>query len=78
MTPPTTTAESDRAPPGMARTALLLAPLQAIFRGGEAVLPLLLAAWFGRSRATDLLFLYATYFTFAGSLVSEPHRFRIC
>ena len=33
-------------------------------------MPVLLAAWFGRSEATDLFFLLAVYFTFAGSLVS--------
>ena len=41
-------------PPSLARTALALLPLQAAFRGGEALLPLLLAAWFGRSSGTDL------------------------
>jgi putative peptidoglycan lipid II flippase len=54
----------------MGRTAALMLPLQLVFRAGEAALPLLLAAWFGRNAATDLFFLYATYFAFAGSLVS--------
>ena len=52
------------------RTAALMLPLQLLFRAGEGALPLLLAAWFGRNEATDLFFLYATYFAFAGSLVS--------
>jgi len=54
----------------MARTALLLAPLQAIFRGGEAVLPLLLAAWFGRGTETDLYYLLAAYFVFASAFIT--------
>jgi putative peptidoglycan lipid II flippase len=56
--------------PGLFRTALLLFPLQALFRGGEAVMPLLLAAWFGRSAATDLYYVLAAYFVFAGALVT--------
>ena len=58
------------ATPGMARTALLLLPLQAIFRGGEALLPLFLAAWFGRNEETDLYYLLAAYFVFAGALIA--------
>jgi putative peptidoglycan lipid II flippase len=65
---------SNRAPlassRGLARTALMLLPLQALFRGGEAVLPLLLAAWFGRSTETDLYYLLAAYFLFAATLVT--------
>lgn len=57
-------------PPGLARTALLLLPLQAVFRGGEALLPLFLAAWFGRSGETNLYYLLAAYFVFAGSVVT--------
>jgi putative peptidoglycan lipid II flippase len=56
--------------PGLFRTALLLFPLQALFRGGEAVMPLLLAAWFGRSAATDLYYVLAAYFVFSGALVT--------
>jgi putative peptidoglycan lipid II flippase len=56
-------------PAGLLRTALLLLPLQALFRGGEALLPLLLAAWFGRTRETDLYYLLAAYFVFASSFV---------
>jgi putative peptidoglycan lipid II flippase len=57
-------------PPAMARTALLLLPLQAVGRGGEALLPLLLAAWFGRTAQTDLYYLLAAYFVFAGALLT--------
>jgi putative peptidoglycan lipid II flippase len=57
-------------PPGLARTALLLLPLQAVFRGGEALLPLFLAAWFGRNEETDLYYLLAAYFVFAGAIVT--------
>ena len=56
--------------PGMARTALLLLPLQAVFRGGEALLPLFLAAWFGRNDETDLYYLLVAYFVFAGALLT--------
>jgi putative peptidoglycan lipid II flippase len=62
-TPPRPTA-------GLARTALLLLPLQAVFRGGEALLPLFLAAWFGRSAETDVYYLLAAYFVFAGAIVA--------
>jgi putative peptidoglycan lipid II flippase len=63
-------ADAARGRPGLFRTALLLLPLQAVFRGGEAVLPLLLAAWFGRNDQTDLYYLLAAYFVFATSLVT--------
>lgn len=53
----------------LAKTTLLLLPLQIVFRAGEAVLPLLLAAWFGRSRGMDVYFFAWAVFTFAGSLV---------
>ena len=56
--------------PGMARTALLLLPLQAVGRGGEALLPLLLAASFGRTPQTDLYYLLAAYFVFAAALLT--------
>jgi putative peptidoglycan lipid II flippase len=59
-----------RPEPSIARTAALLLPVQVTLRIGEAAMPVLLAAWFGRSEATDLLFLFSVYFTFAGSLVS--------
>jgi putative peptidoglycan lipid II flippase len=59
-----------RPEPSIARTAALLLPVQVTLRIGEAAMPVLLAAWFGRTQATDLLFLFWVYFTFAGSLVS--------
>ena len=52
------------------RTALVLLPIQVVFRGAEAVLPLLLAAWFGRSAETDLYYLLAAYFVFTGAVLS--------
>jgi putative peptidoglycan lipid II flippase len=52
------------------RTALVLLPIQVVFRGGEAVLPLLLAAWFGRSAETDLYYLLAAYFVFCGAVLT--------
>ena len=45
------------------------APWQLVSRAGAALLPLLLAAWFGRSAATDLYTLFATVFVLAGALV---------
>jgi putative peptidoglycan lipid II flippase len=54
----------------LARTALRLLPIQILFRGGEALWPLLLAAWFGRSPATDTYFLCAALYVFAGSLIT--------
>jgi putative peptidoglycan lipid II flippase len=57
-------------PASLARTALLLLPLQAVFRGGEALLPLFLAGWFGRNEETDLYYLLAAYFVFAGAVIT--------
>jgi putative peptidoglycan lipid II flippase len=54
----------------IARTAALLLPIQVVFRAGEVALPIVLAAWFGRTAATDVFYLYWAYFTFAGSLLS--------
>jgi putative peptidoglycan lipid II flippase len=48
----------------------VLLPIQIVFRGGEAVLPLLLAAWFGRSAETDLYYLLAAYFVFCGAVLT--------
>ena len=60
--------------PGLARTALLLTPLQLTLRLGEAVFPLFLAAWFGSSAQTDVYVFAATLFTFAGALVFAAYR----
>lgn len=40
-----------------------------VFRAGDAVLPLLLAAWFGRTSATDVYYFSWAAFAFAGSLI---------
>ncbi len=65
------TAQAHRAgTPALARTALLLLPLHVVGRGGEALLPLFLAAWFGRTAQTDLYYLLAAYFVFAGALLT--------
>lgn len=53
----------------LAATVLRLMPLQLIGRGGEALLPALLAAWFGRSAATDVYWFCWACFSFAGALV---------
>jgi putative peptidoglycan lipid II flippase len=56
--------------PALARTAIGLLPMQIVLRGGEALLPLGLAALFGRSRETDLYYVLAAYFVFVGSIVT--------
>jgi putative peptidoglycan lipid II flippase len=53
---------------------LRLAPLSLLARGGEALLPVLLAAWFGRSRATDVYWFCWACFTLAGSLVFSAYQ----
>src|SRR5260370_30753764 len=65
-----TSGAPDRQTPSIARTALRLLPLQVVFRGGEALLPLVLAAWFGRTAETDLYYVLATYFVFAGAVLT--------
>ncbi len=45
-----------------------------MFRAGDAALPLLLAAWFGRSSATDVYFFSWAAFAFAGSLVFSVYQ----
>lgn len=54
----------------LVKTALRLLPFQVALRGGEALLPLFLAAWFGRSAETDLYYLFATYFVFAAAVLT--------
>lgn len=56
------------------RTSLLLLPLQIVFRLGEAAMPLLLAAWFGRSRDTDFAMLALAAFSLIGSLVFQSFQ----
>ncbi len=50
-------------------TSLWLLPAQIVFRAGEAFLPLLLAAWFGRSKETDIYYFTWAVFAFAGALI---------
>lgn len=57
-------------PPPIFRTALTMLPLQAVFRGGEAALPVLLATWLGRNAETDLYYLLASYFIFVASMLT--------
>ena len=56
-------------PSSLAATVGRVAPWQVLYRGLTALVPLLLAAWFGRSAETDLYNLFAALFTLAGSLV---------
>ncbi len=60
--------------PTIARTALLLLPVQIVFRTCEAILPLLLALWFGRSPETDLYYLASAFFTMAGAVISAAFQ----
>jgi putative peptidoglycan lipid II flippase len=53
----------------IARTTLRLLPLQIAFRGLEALLPLVLAVWFGRGDSTDIYYFTWAVFAIAGSLV---------
>lgn len=55
--------------PPLVRTSLVLLGLQAVFRVGDAFLPLLLAAWFGRNSQTDVYFFAWAAFALAGSVV---------
>jgi len=57
----------------LVKTSLLLLPMHVVFRGGEALLPLLLAMWFGRSDATDVYYFAWAVFALAGSLVFSAY-----
>ncbi len=59
---------------GILKTTLLLLPIHVVFRAGEALLPLLLAAWFGASDATDVYYFAWAVFSFAGSLVFSAYQ----
>lgn len=48
---------------------MILLPLQIVSRGVEALLPVLLALWFGRSDVTDVFYFAWAVFALAGSLV---------
>ena len=56
------------------KTTLLLLPLQIVFRAGEALLPLLLAMWFGRTNATDVYYFAWAVFALAGALVFSAYQ----
>ncbi len=56
-------------PRSLLRTTLLLFPLQVVFRAVEALLPLVLALYFGRTAATDVYTFEWAVFALAGSLV---------
>jgi putative peptidoglycan lipid II flippase len=47
----------------------MLLPVQLVLRGAEALMPLLLGAWFGRSPSTDLYFAEFAFFQLTGSLL---------
>jgi putative peptidoglycan lipid II flippase len=51
------------------RTTLVVLPAQIVFRGIEALLPFLLATWFGATLATDVYNFVFMVFSLAGSLV---------
>jgi putative peptidoglycan lipid II flippase len=51
------------------KTALLLLPVQVVLRGAEALMPLLLSWWFGRSPATDVYYVGFAFFQLIGSLL---------
>lgn len=58
----------------MLRTTLVVTVAQVLFRGGEAILPLLLAHWFGRTNAMDVYFFAWAVFAFAGALVFTAYK----
>jgi putative peptidoglycan lipid II flippase len=53
----------------IARTTIILLPLQIVSRGVEALLPVVLALWFGRNDVTDVFYFAWAVFALAGSLV---------
>jgi putative peptidoglycan lipid II flippase len=61
--------EPEKQQASLAKDTLTLLPFTVLFRGGEAVLPLLLAAWFGRSAETNLQVFLARLFGFGASLL---------
>lgn len=58
----------------LAAIMLRLAPLSLLARAGEALLPILLAAWFGRSSETDVYWFCWACFTLAGSLIFSAYQ----
>jgi putative peptidoglycan lipid II flippase len=59
---------------GIVKTAALLLPLQIVLRGSEALLPLFLGAWFGRSPSTDVYYFTWAFFQLTGSLVFAAYQ----
>lgn len=57
----------------LVKTSLLLLPMHVVFRAGEALLPILLAMWFGRNDATDVYYFAWAVFALAGSLVFSAY-----
>jgi putative peptidoglycan lipid II flippase len=57
------------APRSIARTSLRLLPSQIVLRTAEALLPLVVSAWFGCGAFTDVYYLAWAIFSLAGSLV---------
>lgn len=47
--------------------------MHVVFRGGEALLPVLMAMWFGRNDATDVYYFAWAVFALAGSLVFSAY-----
>jgi len=58
----------------LTRTSLLLLPAQIVVRAFEGLLPVLMAAWFGHSHATDVYYFAFFVFAFAGSLVFSAYQ----
>jgi putative peptidoglycan lipid II flippase len=56
------------------KTALLLLPVQIVARGGDALMPILLGAWFGRSRSTDLYYFGWAFFQLVGSVLFAAYQ----
>jgi putative peptidoglycan lipid II flippase len=54
---------------GLFGASLRLLPAQLLLRGIEGLLPILLAAWFGRTSTTDILMFTWAWFTMAGALL---------
>lgn len=73
-TEPEAPRSGDERKSSLLRTSLLLLPLQVVFRLGEAAMPLLLAAWFGRNRDTDFAMLALAAFALVGSLVFQSFQ----
>lgn len=56
------------------RVAIVSLPVHVVLRGGEALLPVLLGAWFGRSSATDTFYQMWASFQLIGSLVFAAYH----